>query len=109
MTWLRHVIIDLLVTVCILAAVLFDQAWAGWVVVVYTPLMLVLKTAALFMPQVGGRAQRDDVPPVFFHLLYALDAGLLLFQGWWWTGVGWLLIWGLSAASAMRSPRPKRA
>lgn len=106
MTWLKNVILDLAVTACILAATVFDQTWAGWVVVIYTPLMLVLKAGVFFMPSVGATARRDDVPELVYHVLYAVDAGLLLLHGWWWTGGGWVLIWALSAAQVLKRGRP---
>lgn len=107
MPWLRNVVLDLVVTACILAATVFEQTWAGWIVVVYTPLMVVLKAVAFFTPDLGGGMKRgDEVPDLFYHLLYAVDAGLLLLHGWWWTGAGWILIWILSATRTMRRRRP---
>ena len=108
MNWIKHVLVDLMATGLIVAASLQDVAWARWIVLGYTPLMLLLKIAALFMTgllHLGG--PREDAPPHWvFHVLYAVNTAVPLVAGWWLVGGGWALIWALSAAAAFKS-RPR--
>ena len=90
MRWLRHVIVDLLVTACIVAATVFDQAWAAWVVVVYTPLMLLLMAFAFFAPGLAGALGTDkEVPPIFYHVLYGINVVALALDAQWLVAAGW--------------------
>ncbi len=108
MSWLKHVLLDLAVTVVILLAVLTEQAWARWVVWIYTPLMLLLKVVAVFGAGLTAQVKRADakVPVWFYHLLYAINVGVLLGFGWWLVGAGWALIWGLSVLAERRARKP---
>lgn len=104
MGWLKHVIVDILVTLGIILAAVLDPLWLRWVVVAYTGLMLLLKGAAYVgsTGAAGRRLQTPDVPGWFFHVLYALNVGAALAAWRWQTppwilvAVGWLLIWLLS-------------
>ena len=107
MTWIKDVLVDLAVTVLIVVAVTQDAVWARWVVLVYTPLMIVLKGVvllggSLLTPKDGG------VPPWFFHLLFATNVFVAAFDQWWAVAAGWLVIWALSVAAEIRS-RPRLA
>ena len=110
MDWIKHVIIDIAVTVVIIIAAVTGQVWAQWVVWIYTPFMLLLKLTGFFGSGVTGGFQRTDtdVPPWFYHLLYAINVGVLLIYGWWLVGAGWGLIWVLSYATEQRSIRPAK-
>lgn len=111
MPWFKHVWLDLAVTALIVAATVLQQGWAGWVVLVYTPFMLLLKVVAF----TGGGLTRPTTPANpppdwFYHLLYAANVLLLLAAGrtWrlWWLYAGmWAAIWLLST----RTTRPGRA
>ena len=111
MPWIKNILIDLSVTVLIVLATGFDQVWAGWIVIVYTPVMLVLKFGAFFggsfLPQF--RRSDADVPSWVYHGLYAINVALLLTLDWWdtvaveWvTALEWVLIWGLSVGAEMK-------
>ena len=110
MGWLKNVLIDLAVTLLVLVAVVTGAAWAKWIVVIYTPLMLIMKVVAL----VGGsflsklQTTPDEVPRWFYHLLYGVNTGLLLGYGWWWVGGQWGVIWFLSIAIDRRRRRVSR-
>lgn len=111
MGWLKHVIVDLVVTLAIIAAAVFDPVWLRWVVVVYTGLMLLLKGIA-FLGSGGaaaGRLQTPDVPGWIFHLFYAINV-LAALAAWRWQSlpwiliaVGWLAIWVLSIVAERRA------
>lgn len=106
MSWLKNVFVDLLVTVLIGIAVLVEVRWAWWILVVYTPLMLVLKAVAAFSRGVRSvAAQRrgpDEPPLVFYHALYALNVALLAVGSEWLLALGWVAIWVLSVVAARR-------
>ena len=107
MGWLKHVIIDLAVTVVIVIAAVTGAVWAQWVVWIYTPFMLLLKLIGVFGAGVTAQFKRADaeVPKGFYHALYAVNVGILLVYGWWLVGAGWVLIWALSVAAEMRARR----
>ena len=95
---LKHALIDLLVTLFILAAVLTQAAWMWWVVIVYTSLMLILKLvdysgAGFSSFKKTGQA---DVPNWPFHLLYGANVLILTYFAWYITAGLWALIWLLS-------------
>ena len=98
MNWLKTIIIDVLVTAVIVVAVVTDFAWARWAVVIYTPIMLVLKIVAV----VGGsftkqfKPRGPEAPAWAFHLLYAIDVVALSLATWWITAAQWVAIWALS-------------
>lgn len=96
--WVRHVILELAVTVVIALATIPDLAWARWLVIIYTILMLVLKATALVGRRtlISIRPTNPDVPGWFWHLNYAVNIGLLLADQWWLMATAWIVIWGLS-------------
>lgn len=120
MEWIKDVLVDLAVTVLIVLAALLDLAWARWMVLIYTPFILIAKV--LFF--LGGHSisklkQKIVVVPMwFYHALYAINvtvtAGYAVFgagtatQHWWMLAGGWALIWILSIATEARM-RPVRA
>lgn len=116
MRWLKHVLVDLAVTVVIVLATTQDWAWARWLVLIYTPLMLLLKGLALLGGGLVAQVKQPEtaVPQGFWHLLYGVNTGVLLVAGWYLTALQWVAIWGLSVAAARRQsstarPRAKRA
>ncbi len=105
MGWLKHVLIDLAVTVVIVIAAVTGAVWAQWVVWIYTPFMLLLKLIGIFGAGVTAQFKRADaeVPVWFYHALYAVNVGVLLVYGWRLVGAGWVLIWILSVAAERRA------
>lgn len=115
MKWLRNVVVDLVATLVILMWVVQGWDWAGWAVWIYTPLMLVLKIAALTLGRLLGRANRGDVPAWFYHFVYAANVALLGYgaqyvSGRWILAAMWVAIWALSvwAVRRARQRRPQR-
>ena len=116
MEWIKQALIDIAVTVLIVLAATMDWGWARWIVLIYTPLMLILKIVAFLGSRSLGQLKRkgDGVPPWFYHLLYAVNvlvsvgAALTVATQWWLIAGGWALIWGLSIASDVRA-RPVAA
>jgi len=120
MSWIKHVIIDLAVSLLIVLATTLDLPWARWIVLIYTPFMLILKIVVFL----GSRSlsplkpQGDAVPRWFYHLLYAINVLFSAFGAystqettahhWWMIAGGWTLIWVLSIVIEVRM-RPARA
>jgi hypothetical protein len=104
MRWLKSVLIDLGVTVVIVVYVLEGPTWSYWVLIIYTPLMLLLKIAALTSGVAPGGKKSADTPPVwFFHVLYGINLILLLIAEQFLLAVGWAIIWILSAVLEARN------
>ncbi|MDX1741249.1 MAG: hypothetical protein R3178_08155 [Rhodothermales bacterium] len=106
MNWVKTTVVDIAVTVCIVVAVFMGEEWARWVIWVYTPFILLLKVGALFASPVvkrtAGKKQQEEAPEWFYHVVYAVSAGLLAYAGWWWLVAGWLAIWSVSSVAARR-------
>lgn len=106
MDWIKTIIIDLIVTAVIIVAVTTDLAWARWAVVIYTPIMLILKIVAL----VGGsftkqfKPRGPEAPAWVLHLLYAANVVALGLASWWITAAQWLAIWIISYIEWRQAP-----
>lgn len=103
MGWVKHVVIDLLITLCVVLATFFAMQWAVWVVWIYTPAMVLMKIGMLGakLPKV-----KNSPPDWFFHVLYAANVIILLYHRWWWVTAGWIVIWFLSAWVVSRNRAP---
>jgi hypothetical protein len=118
MRWLRHVIIDLVVTALVLAAAATNLVFLRGLVLGYVILMLLLKGATAFGggAVAGLRTKTPDVPVWFFHLMYAVNVGVPVVAAfvwttpvWWWSiAAGWALIWGLSILSERQAQTTRR-
>ena len=95
MSWIKEVLVDLAVTVFIIAAVLLADPWMKYVIWVYTGIMLITKTIVLssdnFMQIVDK--SKNNAPDWFAHLLYAINTLVLLLFSWWYAAAGWATIW----------------
>ena len=117
MEWIKQALIDIAVTVLIVLAATMELGWARWIVLVYTPLMLILKIVAFLGSRALGQLKQksDGVPPWFYHVLYAVNvlvsagAAFTGARPWWLIAGGWMLIWGLSIAADVRARRPVAA
>lgn len=101
MSWLKEVIVDVLVTVFIIVSIWLGDIWMWWVLVAYTVLLLIAKTAVLMSDGfLSTRRQRSQqAPDWFLHLLYGINIILLGYIGWWYLLGGWALIWLFSFLS----------
>ena len=98
MNWIKNVLIDLAVTLLVVLTVAADQKWAWYILVIYTPLMLILKIGALAGrgALAGMKVQSSQGPTWIYHVLYAANVILLSVGREWWLAAGWLAIWILS-------------
>ena len=101
MSWLKDVVVDIIVTAAIVTAVVVNEPILSGFIIGYTILMLIVKITAYWGGSFSGLANksRSEAPAWFSHLLYAIDTGTLLTFGWWLTATGWALIWLLSFLS----------
>lgn len=114
MPWIKNALIDIAVTVLILITAALDLTWARWIVLIYTPLMLIMKVMAFLGSQSLGQLQRkgDDVPGWFYHALYATNVAVMTGYAFvsvdtvarhaWMLAIGWAAIWILSIAAEIR-------
>jgi len=99
MKWIKKVIIDILVSVTILVAVLNDQRWLEVIVVVYSSVLLVIKLLLLLSPAKslkGCKLLTQNVPILFYHLIFGFNVLVLLIFQWWFSSLLWMMIWFIS-------------
>lgn len=109
MTWIKNAIIDIVVTGVILAYALTTAAWGWWIIVFYTPLMLLLKVFALSGAAANVQRKSDSVPSWFYHVLYGLNVALLFYASFVYAAIGWAAIWILSTIAETQSkPKAKK-
>jgi len=109
MGWIKNVVLDLVVTAIVAWWVFSAAEWAYWVILVYTPLMVVLKLVGLSSGVSMAAAQTKDAAPLwFFHVVYAVNLILLLVGKWWLMVAGWAIIWVLSAIGEARKPAVRK-
>ena len=111
MGWIKNTLVDVAVTVLIVLAVTMNLEWARWGVLIYTPLMVILKIVAFVGSQSLGqlKPKGDGVPVWFYHALYGVNVLMTVVDRWWIVAGGWALIWILSFAVEMRMRRPAGA
>lgn len=96
---LKEAGVDIVVTIMIVLAVVFEVTWGRWALVVYVVLMLVLKTVALFSSGVRNlttQQRRGSTPTALFHALYGINTLVVALAGWWELVAGWAAIWIVS-------------
>jgi hypothetical protein len=109
--WVKHVLLELGITLIIALATIPSFTWARWIVIAYTALMVLLKIVAVL----GSRSLKSiqpsnpNVPPFFWHINYAVNIFLLAADAWWLMVSAWVLIWILSIVYDRRVGPPKRA
>ena len=110
MNWLKNVLLDIAVTAVIAIWLFYGSTWAYWIVLIYTPLLVVLKVVALSSGISQATAQKKDATPVwFYHVIYATNLILLLVGKWWVMAAAWACIWVLSAYLQSRTVARKTA
>lgn len=108
MSWLKSVLIDIAVTIIIAFYVFQSPEWGYWIIVIYTPLMLLLKVGALTSGVAQAVKKSDSsAPSWFFHLLYSVNLLLFLIANWWLMAGMWAAIWILSAVQESKKT-PKK-
>ena len=112
MNLLRNAWLDIAVTALIGIAILLDNEPARWAVMVYTPIMVLLKLAAFSGRHSPSRIRAQDagVPLIVYHILYGANLAMLVYgsirvsDSWWWVTAAWAIIWLLSAATGKGKP-----
>lgn len=98
MSWIKDVVVDLIVTAFIITSAILLETWMWWVVIIYTAVMLLAKVVVLAGDNALQliRKTKTDAPDWFPHLLYGLNTATLIYGEWWFAAAGWLGIWVLS-------------
>ncbi|WP_138429711.1 hypothetical protein [Fodinibius saliphilus] len=98
MSWLKDVIVDIIVTATIITTVLVEHSFLFWLLWGYTGLLLFVKLFVLIGDDFLNMMNKakTEAPKWFSHLLYAINTGTLTYFQHWYLAGGWLLIWGLS-------------
>ena len=109
MSWLKSVLIDILMFVVIAIYVFMGVEWGYWIIVIYTPLMLLLKIGALTSGIAQAVKQKSNAAPNwFFHALYGVIVIFFLVGNYWLLSGAWAAIWLLSAIQEARKT-PKKS
>jgi hypothetical protein len=98
MHWIKHAVVDILVTFTIIVAVIVNNDWLSWVVIGYTILLLVSKVAIIAMNTMQKlmRGRISEVPEWASHLIYATNVIVLAVFNWQLIATLWLIIWYFS-------------
>lgn len=107
MSWIKNSVIDVAVTAVIGVFAFTGASWAWWIITIYTPLMVLLKSFALSGAAAIVQQKADGVPIWFYHGLYGANLALLLMGSFYWAAAGWAVIWLLSVVADSRT-RPRR-
>lgn len=101
MSWIKDVLVDVIVTLFIIAAVFIDVSWMVWIIYGYTAILLLAKIIVLAGDDALQliRKTKTEAPDWFNHLLYAINTFVLLYAELWYAAGGWILIWLLSYLS----------
>lgn len=103
MAWIKDAYLDVLVLLLIVVFAFFTNEILRVVLWVYTLLLLLGKTIALFMPSLQRKADQAEVPQYIYHIIYGLSIGVLLYMQEYYLGSTWILVWGLSFYAASTS------
>lgn len=95
MSWIKDVLVDIIVSLFIIAAVFFDLSWMEWIIFGYTAILLLAKVIVLAGDNALQliRKTKTAAPDWFNHLLYAVNTCVLFYAQWWYIAGGWVLIW----------------
>jgi len=105
MFWIKNALIDLAITAVIAIFYFNGATWGWWIIVIYTPLMVLLKVFALSGIANAVQRKADDVPVWFYHLLFGANVVLLMLSNLLLLAAGWAAIWVLSTIAESRRPR----
>lgn len=96
--WIKEILVDILVTLFIIATIWLDEVWMWYVLIAYTALLLIAKAAVLsgdiFLQMI--RKTRQESPVWIPYLLYLANTLLLLRSGRWYLAGAWALMGLLS-------------
>ncbi|HKJ69868.1 MAG TPA: hypothetical protein VKA68_18065 [bacterium] len=105
MNWLKSILLDIVVTALILLGVIFQIYWLKVIILVYSALILVVRTAVLFNEDTLRSLFRRirETPSWPLHILYGINVVVLLAGSWYTVSLLWILIWIFSALSERKA------
>jgi len=98
MSWLKNMMVDIIVTLAIIIAVFIDNSILTGIIKGYTILMFLAKLVVSFSDSFAPMVKKASkgTPDWPSHLLYAINIAFLILGAWWYTAMGWVVIWALS-------------
>jgi len=101
---LKDILVDLTVTVAILAAVVLDYQLLTYFVIGYTVFLLAIKILVLMSDQLQAITAKSKsfLPNWIYHLLYGMNVAALTIFSWYIIAAAWAVIWGVSAYSTQK-------
>ncbi|MFU8813228.1 MAG: hypothetical protein ACNA78_09680 [Balneolaceae bacterium] len=105
MNWLKQIVVDLLATLAIIVAVLYDSTSFTLIVYIYTALMVLARIATLVSAnfQAITKKKVSEAPAWVYHTLHAVNVGVLVAGAWYILAAGWVFIWGVAAYTERKS------
>ena len=102
MKWVKKVLLDIIITVVIVATLFFKIQFLKIFLFIYTPLMLIGRLLALSGMDIQKKTG-VKVPDWFFHGLYFINVTVLIVNQWWLLAGLWVIIWFLAFLYSKRS------
>jgi dolichol kinase len=96
MAWLKDVYLDVVILLFIVLYAITVNQVLEVVLWVYTALLILSKVLSLFMPSLQRKAGNTEAPILFYHIVYALSAGIFFYASNYYLAGAWLLVWVLS-------------
>ncbi len=105
MNWLKSILLDIIVTALILLAVIFRIHWLKIFIMVYSVLIVVIRTAVLFNEDTLRAIFRriKETPSWPLHVLYGINVIVLLAGSWYIVSILWMFIWILSVLTERKA------
>lgn len=103
--WLKDVILDVVALSLILIYAVTDNTVLEIILWVYTILLLIGKVLYFSFSYLQKKANTDHVPPIFYHIIYAISIAALIYALNYYLALLWLLIWILSAIALFKKQK----
>ncbi len=103
--WLKDVILDVVALSLILIYAVTANTVLGIILWVYTVLLLVGKVLYFSFSYLQKKANTDQVPPLFYHVIYAISIVALVVAPNYYLALFWLLVWILSAIAFFKKQK----
>ncbi|MEX0724302.1 MAG: hypothetical protein WD357_02825 [Gracilimonas sp.] len=105
MTWIKDAYLDVIILLFIVVFAFYANTVLEVVLWVYTSLLFISKILAFFMPSLQRKANNTTAPQIFYHIVYGLTVGILVYSNNYYLAGAWLAIWIVSVISLNSSKK----
>ncbi len=98
MKYLKHIVLDIIITLFILTVVLLQSEALNIGLAILTVLLILARLSVLSNKDMSKKLSKKQpgVPLLFYHIMNGVNVGLLLLGQRWLLAVAWGVIWYLS-------------